>query len=43
MRHPLISTGGKGRPKKFEFSKNGQVVVSGYSDHFPIQGRVTIL
>lgn len=43
FRHSLISTGVKGRPKAFEFSKNGQVVVSGYSDHFPILSRLTVL
>lgn len=43
FRHPLISTRGKGRPKAFEFSKSGQVLVNGYSDHFPIMSRITVL
>lgn len=43
FRHPQISTGGKGRPKAFAFSTTGQVLVSGYSDHFPILARLEVL
>jgi hypothetical protein len=43
FRPPLISTGGKGRPKAFAFSTTGQVLVDGYSDHFPIQARLQVL
>ncbi len=43
FRPALISTGGKGRPKAFEFSKSGQVLVNGYSDHFAILSRIAVL
>jgi hypothetical protein len=43
FRPELIRTGGKGRPKAFSFTTTGQVLVSGYSDHFPILSRLEVL
>ena len=43
FRPSLISTGGKGRPKAFAFNATGQVLVNGYSDHFPILSRIEVL
>lgn len=42
FRSPLMATGGKRRPKKFEYNKQG-IKRNGYSDHFPITALIDLL
>jgi hypothetical protein len=39
---PIMATGSKKRPKKFEFKKTG-IKKNGYSDHFPITATIDLV
>lgn len=43
FRPDIMSSAQKQRPVRFEFSKNGAKPPKGYSDHFPITGRIEVL